>query len=293
MVVGDNVEEQLRPFHEFECTGVDDEYVQDIDVTEEILKYIEEAKAEGNPCDPQTVFEYHYGENSKYSYIEFNDSAVGFRAIRRTNPNAQWDWYQIGGRWSGFFRLKEDSKSCVMGKDSLVYPSEKGQGLRADSALKGDIDFDAMRKEAHERATEEFDKFESIAGPFSTEGPLFRTWKEIFCPNGVYRGDRPVAEAEYDNQPIVKKVHESEHNHEYFFGIDQFSVGRERYVAEAVKTAYRTYALLYEGNWYAKGEMGWWGMSADGDIDAYNQLFHDIVDNLSDDTRLTLVDCHI
>ena len=28
LVIGENVEEQLAPFHEFECTGDDNEYVQ-------------------------------------------------------------------------------------------------------------------------------------------------------------------------------------------------------------------------------------------------------------------------
>lgn len=31
LVIGENVEEQLAPFHEFECTGVDDDFVQDIE----------------------------------------------------------------------------------------------------------------------------------------------------------------------------------------------------------------------------------------------------------------------
>lgn len=29
LVIGPNYEEQLAPYHEFECTGCDDEYVQD------------------------------------------------------------------------------------------------------------------------------------------------------------------------------------------------------------------------------------------------------------------------
>src|ERR1700743_1735193 len=33
----------LQPFHEYECDGVDDEYVQDIDRTEEALKAFSEA----------------------------------------------------------------------------------------------------------------------------------------------------------------------------------------------------------------------------------------------------------
>lgn len=37
-VVGDDPEQQLTPFHEFECTGRDDQYVIDVDVTDGHLK---------------------------------------------------------------------------------------------------------------------------------------------------------------------------------------------------------------------------------------------------------------
>ena len=39
LVIGDNVEELMAPYHEFECTGTDDQYVQNIDV---LAKYREE-----------------------------------------------------------------------------------------------------------------------------------------------------------------------------------------------------------------------------------------------------------
>ena len=38
LVIGENPEQQLAPYHEFECTGCDDQYVQDIDKTEELRK---------------------------------------------------------------------------------------------------------------------------------------------------------------------------------------------------------------------------------------------------------------
>ena len=45
LVVGD-VDYNMAPFHEFECDGIDDEFIQDLDVTEEAKsgykKYIEE-----------------------------------------------------------------------------------------------------------------------------------------------------------------------------------------------------------------------------------------------------------
>ena len=44
LVVGEEPEEELAPFHEFECTGFNDEYVQDIDITEEVLEEYESSE---------------------------------------------------------------------------------------------------------------------------------------------------------------------------------------------------------------------------------------------------------
>lgn len=41
LVIGDNPEEQLAPFHEFECTGLDDQYVIDMDETQEYREQYE------------------------------------------------------------------------------------------------------------------------------------------------------------------------------------------------------------------------------------------------------------
>ena len=35
LVVGEDADKQLAPYHEFECTGVDDQYILDIDITDE------------------------------------------------------------------------------------------------------------------------------------------------------------------------------------------------------------------------------------------------------------------
>ena len=33
LVIGPNVDKQLAPYHEFECTGVNDEFIQEVDLT--------------------------------------------------------------------------------------------------------------------------------------------------------------------------------------------------------------------------------------------------------------------
>jgi hypothetical protein len=44
MVIGPNIETQLAPYHEFECTGIDDEYVVDVDETADYQKEYDEGK---------------------------------------------------------------------------------------------------------------------------------------------------------------------------------------------------------------------------------------------------------
>jgi hypothetical protein len=64
------------------------------------------------------------------------------------NPNGIWDWYTIGGRWrSPFFALKQGRNGIIGIAEtcSLVRPATDGW---ADHALKGDIDFEAIREEA-------------------------------------------------------------------------------------------------------------------------------------------------
>lgn len=73
------------------------------------------------------------------------------------NPNAKWDWYEVGGRCSGILRLKD--------------------GARSDSARVGDCDFtpdEAARAEAMDfwdRVVEE--KYDGGDKPFTIRKPGF------------------------------------------------------------------------------------------------------------------------
>ncbi len=59
------------------------------------------------------------------------------------NPKSEWDWYQIGGRWSGFFELKEGAKSLNETEFSwTVGAAERNEinsSNKADSAYRKDI----------------------------------------------------------------------------------------------------------------------------------------------------------
>lgn len=79
-----------------------------------------------------------YDENAgRHSpYVEFVESddpgyeidqTTGKRGYW-TNPNAKWDWYSTGGRWSGLLKLKDGStadsakvRDCVLDRDEDEY----------------------------------------------------------------------------------------------------------------------------------------------------------------------------
>jgi len=70
------------------------------------------------------------------------------------NPNSQWDWYVIGGRWSGFFKLKAHAKSGRYGEKSLLSSVQENKEGYADQLLKKDFDL-AGELEKREKECEE------------------------------------------------------------------------------------------------------------------------------------------
>jgi hypothetical protein len=173
------------------------------------------------------------------------------------NPKAKWDWYQLGGRWTGYFKLKPGKKGDL-GEYSLVSEHRAEFGT-ADQALKKDIDFDKMEHEQFEKSSETYDKFEA-AYKAGTLKPGDGYWEY-----GVENtGDR-------DNY-----VPET----------------REQYIKRCAPV--RTFAVLKDGVWIEKGEMGWFGIASnEKDPDEWNNEYKKLIDSLPDNTLLSVYDCHI
>lgn len=114
------------------------------------------------------------------------------------NPDSQWDWYVIGGRWTGGLALKPGA-SGDLGRPG-VFNNEPEEG-GCDVALVKDIDWEKTRP---------------------------------------------------------------------------------------------TFAVLHDGKWYERGEMGWFGaVSGEKSQDTWDKEWHNLVDLLDPEDEVTLVDCHI
>lgn len=128
---GKSVEELLQPYHEFECDGEDDEFVVDVDKTEEAKEdYKEYGSADqsflsfvkdwyGIKCvhDLKNV---RKNSTHKYGYVLANDANEVVSVIKHTNPNKQWDWWQLGGRFSRLLKKIGATGGSVRVKDMVL-----------------------------------------------------------------------------------------------------------------------------------------------------------------------------
>lgn len=278
MVIGENAEEQLAPYQENNMGDCPEEHLVFNDETESLKKswddLTEDERSEYGSF-PEFAEEEGYKEHEgKYGYWE--------------NPNAKWDWYVLGGRWAGFLKMKEGAEGEVGGGGLFTAPAPAGT---ADSALKKDIDFFTMRKDAAEEAGKLWDKVKKIVKGCSEPLP----WEHI--RENMFPGDINSARDFYQNQEALKKLSEwnKENKHE-LFGIDleKFNCSREDYCIDAANGSFVTFAVLKDGKWYEKGEMGWWAsVSNEKDQEEWNSEVAKMIEELPEDTRISIYDCHI
>lgn len=282
LVVGSNVDEQLEPFNEAIRVPkyVDKTKAQLIQRERESLesskKNLEEYRA-----NPEEYSKGANPEHIKYLTEELpkellqTDEQLHKKALKwyekkditkdggvysTYNPNSKWDWYAVGGRWAGFFKLKA-GKVGKLGNKSWTNENKEISEDRADQALKGDIDFDGMKLASFEEASSTYDKFEQL-------------WK---------------------SDP--KKAENSAY---FEFGVHNTSGNRIEFIPETREAYIKrcgmpcTFAVLNDGMFYERGSMGWWAIVSDEkDADKWNEEFWKLIESVPDDTLLSVVDCHI
>jgi hypothetical protein len=195
-------------------------------------------------------------------YAGHSEGEIGYW----TNPNAKWDWWQIGGRFSGRLAggdsirvnelpLVEDRKRAK--KKAAEYYDEQVTARIEDRYVEPDrrslwapwsklMDFGLLDKEKMAEKREKLKKGEKL-------DPVF-----------------------IDNMPTEKEF------------VDAFWFEWSDYTTWAV--------LDLEGQWHEPGQMGWWGMDSaeDGAKVEFGQGFFDkFIYSAAPDDWLVVVDCHI
>lgn len=284
LVCGSDVDALLQPFHQFECTGTDDQYVQDIDVTDECREHgLDWHGLDENPVTNETLAD--RSDKHKYGYAVVDASGNLIKAVRRTNPRKKWDWWTVGGRWSGLLKLKPGAQG-LRGEPGLMGShANAGEGY-ADVALKRDVDFDGMRADASREAAERYDKAAAVIA-----GRTWLSWEQM---REQHASDIDAARKAYWAQPVVADLREKGDFDGWVFDPEEFRASREEYIKRAADKAICTFALLIDGEWYERGEMGWWAtVSNEKGPGKWEDEFASRLAQLPDDTVLTVVDCHI
>ncbi|MFA5349356.1 MAG: hypothetical protein WC309_03245 [Candidatus Paceibacterota bacterium] len=271
LVIGENPEKQLEPYWE-------------LDLSIEEIKKDSRAKfsIEIEQKDLQKKFE-EWGKkykedvkNRKKNYVDENaeqwvrewychyyskeHDAWGYWV----NPNAKWDWYTLGGRWAGFFLLKD--------------------GTKTDQAYMRDIDWEEMRDEKNRKSDNTFKEIMNKVRELSRFESKSDEEIVSFLKEAKEIKETRAREIFEEKEKNLFDSLYWEYN--YHFG-DSMEENRKRY-------SLATFAVLKEGEWFEKGKMGWWAcVSDEKEVDVWKKEWNDLISNIPGDTLLSLYDCHI
>ena len=307
LVVGQDIEKQLAPFQENNMGDCPREYMEFEDEGDELRRrYAEEseemvvlpdgeqvvywnkrvadAEKNGRLERVQVPHKVRFATFEAFAdeYASGKDEETG-RYGYWHNPNSKWDYWQLGGRWTGYFKLKPGTNG-ESGRPGLFTPrAEVGY---ADAVLKKNIDFEAMRAEAEARANATYDRYDQVVSEHGVP-PEFADLRQSF-------ENIEDARAAYWALPAVKAFRDADLMPWNGTVKDKYGMGRDEFVARARASCFTPYALLMDGEWYEQGKMGWFGISHDDkDADSWNAEVGKLLDTLPEDTLLSAVDCHI
>lgn len=345
MVITDTPEQldaALQPYHKYECTGIDDQYVIDVDCTNEVNEWLEKEIFYGKKIEGG-VWDYHYNEKDaiekldapkkgpRRQYFEvaglnveeeingwFGYEKRGNQYIGHTNPNKKWDWWVIGGRYSGILRVKAGA-DALKGRPGLMGCQTDEDGV--DQCRVSDLDLDGMlvakrnrieehRKKEFARLLENFQKYPQNFKPednFILLDDGFEKWDILSKSAGVAEAALRDAWEAAEEKPAFRDFidnREAEGNEDarilrqaFRLGYGFFGVTHGKTMQEEIDQCsplFCTFAVCMDGQWYERGEMGWWAcVSNEKDRDVWEVEFKKLLEAVPADKTITIVDCHI
>jgi hypothetical protein len=217
------------------------------------------------------------------------------------NPNSKWDWYVVGGRWNGYFPVRElvIASAQARQKELGLYDGYAAKECSAEPnkvnvCRISELDFNAANQEAQAELNTFWDEwnellagkeFKIFHGPRSTAIDL----GFITCKDETELTDEERDETRYRLLPWKRQLKE---------GVTRFDVARiinKEDLNISVFFPIKGYSRVDESGWYSKGEMGWFGC---------DQTTPEAVINFSESTKdwllsgnqqdwVLAVDCHI
>jgi hypothetical protein len=103
------------------------------------IKYLEEEFPKKLEWTDEEIYQ------DRIKWVEENELTPEGGIYSDINPDAKWDWYEIGGRWSGYFKLKSD-KQGALGSPGVF---NNAPVFDADVAKLENIDWSEMKSEKY------------------------------------------------------------------------------------------------------------------------------------------------
>ena len=202
-------------------------------------------------------------------YVDYNEEFGGYGYV--FNPNAFWDWYQIGGRWPNIFLVKETCEECTEGEHSWTCQDSKPaspQGYKwVCAARKKDIEWQVMHDWKIKTESENYELYKHI---FTTgEKP-----QNFFChisDNGILG---------FDSYLYIK----DESLDEYLTRRGFFSKYQYPNLA---------YAYLDQGEYYSQDDNWTDRQSPEERKEAWHKILDHYICSIPSDSVMVGVDCHI
>lgn len=261
LVIGDkNIEKALLPYHEFETTALDNEYVKEIDITTDIKAEYAKYKDEGESLIEYIEQNYRCADGT-YMYYTLNKDGTVKNVIRRTNPDARWDWYEIGGRFEGKLITNDNVKTNQARVKDINLKASYQAGLEV--YLKK---YEQLH--AHPSAMKDFKTFKEILAKSTDE----ETAKKLFWAQEAQR----IYNHPLEGLPEYYKLEKP-----------QF----ETYIREHYVFCWN---YVLKGKWHAGAEFGWFGLNnvTSEKSREWNLHLNELFNNLNPETWLTIVDVH-
>lgn len=165
-----------------------------------------------------------------------------------------------------------------------IVPKAKPKSVEADSCQMRDLDLEGMQDRAAEKAGKTWDEFNAAVA-----GRPYPDFEALRNEHGIEK-----ARELYHADPVVQDVRKADF---FFLSDDDVKAllkSREDYVERARRRAFSTFAVVKDGKWYERGEMGWWAVVHDEkEADKWEIEFHSLVTGLDPDTYITVIDAHI
>lgn len=215
------------------------------------------------------------------------------------NEKGYWDWYSIGGRWSGFFQLKKGMEPIV--GEPGVFKNEPKPG-HGDVVKVSDLDLPALRRQQTKQAREFWKKWLAWL-----KSPEDDSWTAGVRPRALDCGLLRVVEGPYEpgeNEIVIPwtKYREQAPRPREASPRDLWNdvaIGMpEKLFFEEYEACFHpllTYAALDENGWYQPGKMGWFGVShtePDNKVAFQRRFVGQFIEEAKPTDLLVLLDCH-